>query len=435
MKTTEMTTTRGRDQFYPTPPSIAGKMLAGLNLRYIQSILEPSAGKGDLIDAIGRANLDLHYSHRDIDVDFCEIDPYLRQICKYNFSDEKKHELYEQYEPLQRKSFSSLTYSQQQEYKRLKREIDLIRDTKVHCVHDDFFSYRTYKRYDLILMNPPFAHGDQHLLRAIDMQQRQGGSIVCLLNAETIRNPCTASRVQLAAKLKEVNADIQFVEDAFSDDAERKADVDVAIIRIHISQPDPDESDIWKRMKKAVEEDEIPDAELHALITGDYIEMSKEMGIDMSHKSVRYPPDCIEAHNRVMKQHESVKNELDDKRFKENVEAIYEAIGNADFQKDGLCVVLPQSRTDFIMEGNALNHCVGSVSRYFENHMKGRQMIFFIRKVAKPDKPYFTMEADMTSRSILQLYGFGDSSAPSEVRKFAEQFVKAIGKGRMQVAV
>lgn len=273
MKTTEMTTTRGKDQFYPTPPSIAEKMLAGLDMMYVRSVLEPSAGKGDLIDAIGRKNLAMYQYDRAIEVDFCEIDPYLRQICKYNFSDEKKHEIYEQYEPLQRRSFSALSESEKREHRRLDRELDLFRKTKVYCVHDDFLTYRTYKHYDLILMNPPFANGDEHLLRAIKMQERQGGSVICLLNAETVRNPYTGIRIQLAAKLKEYDAKIEYVENAFSD-AERKADVDVAIIRVHIPQPPPDESDIWKRMKKAVEEDGIPDPELHALITGDYIEQA-----------------------------------------------------------------------------------------------------------------------------------------------------------------
>lgn len=273
MKTTEMTTTRGKDQFYPTPPSIAEKMLAGLDMMYVRSVLEPSAGKGDLIDAIGRKNLAMYQYDRAIEVDFCEIDPYLRQICKYNFSDEKKHEIYEQYEPLQRRSFSALSESEKREHRRLDRELDLFRKTKVYCVHDDFLTYRTYKHYDLILMNPPFANGDEHLLRAIKMQERQGGSVICLLNAETVRNPYTGIRIQLAAKLKEYDAKIEYVENAFSD-AERKADVDVAIIRVHIPQPPPDESDIWKRMKKAVEEDDIPDPELHALITGDYIEQA-----------------------------------------------------------------------------------------------------------------------------------------------------------------
>lgn len=273
MKTTEMTTTRGKDQFYPTPPSIADKMLAGLDMRCIKTVLEPSAGKGDLIDAVARKNLICGYD-RTLDVDFCEIDPYLRQICKYNFSAEKKAEICEEWRPLQQKSFSSLTESEKQKYRRLDNHLDLFRKTAVHCVNDDFLTFRTYKRYDLILMNPPFAEGDLHLLRAIEMQQRQGGTIICLLNAETIRNPYTATRAQLAAKLKELSAEIQFVENAFSTDAERKADVDVAIIRIHIKAPPPDESDIWERIKKAVASDEIPDPELKALITGDYIEQA-----------------------------------------------------------------------------------------------------------------------------------------------------------------
>ena len=273
MKPNEMTTTRGKDQFYPTPRHLADKMLTGLDMRFIRSVLEPSAGKGDLITAIGWKNLALYEYDRPIEVDFCEIDPYLRQICKYNFSAEKKAEILEQFSPLQRRSYSSLSESEKREHRRLDRELDLFRKTKVCCVHDDFLTFRTYKHYDLILMNPPFADGDQHLLRAIEMQERQGGSIICLLNAETIRNPYTNSRMQLAAKLKDLDAKIEYVDDAFST-AERNADVDVAIIRIHIEAPPPDESDIWERMKNAVEADNISDPELKALITGDYIEQA-----------------------------------------------------------------------------------------------------------------------------------------------------------------
>ena len=115
IKTTEMTTTRGRDQFYPTPPSVAGKMLAGLDTRYIKSVLEPSAGKGNLIDALARANHDFQY-HSGLEVDFCEIDPYLRQICKYNFSKSKELEIYEQFKPLQSRSYCSLSEEEKKEY-------------------------------------------------------------------------------------------------------------------------------------------------------------------------------------------------------------------------------------------------------------------------------------------------------------------------------
>ena len=276
MQTTEMTTTRGKDQFYPTPPSVAREMLKGLDFSYIHSVLEPSAGKGNLIDAAVRA----HYSRNpyrgySLDVDVCEIDPYLRQICKYNFSKEKRDEIRERYAPLDRMSYSNRTERQNEELKRLRHELDVLDHADVHIVHDDFLTYRTYKHYDLILMNPPFSDGDQHLLRAIEMQKR-GGSIICLLNAETIRKPYTSTRQLLARQLADLNADIQFVEDAFSSDAERKADVDVAIIRIHI-EPRVEKSDIWERMKKAVAEENIPDVELHALVTGDYIEQAIQL--------------------------------------------------------------------------------------------------------------------------------------------------------------
>ena len=273
IKPTDMTTTQGRDQFYPTPRPLAEKMLAGLDMDHVQSVLEPSAGKGDLIDAIARKNAVWRYHGRKLDVDFCEIDPYLRQICKYNFSEEKEEEIRGEYSPIDRMCASDRTEAQKGEYKRLRFELDVLNNIDVHCVNDDFLTYRTFKHYQLILMNPPFANGADHLLRAIDMQEKRGGSIICLLNAETIRNPYTENRLRLVSKLKQHNAEIEYVKDAFTE-SERRTGVDVAIVRIHIPPPPPDDSDIWQRMKKAVDEESVPDPELHALITGDYIEQA-----------------------------------------------------------------------------------------------------------------------------------------------------------------
>ena len=110
--------------------------------------------------------------------------------------------------------------------------------------------------------------------KAIELQER-GGAIVCLLNAETLRNPYTAARQLLAKKLQQYEAQIEFVDDAFRD-AERKARVDVAIVRVHIPTV-KDESDIWERMKKAEAERAMPDPELEALVSGDYIEQAIQL--------------------------------------------------------------------------------------------------------------------------------------------------------------
>ena len=43
--------------FYPTPYNLIEKMLSTVNFYMIKSILEPSAGKGDIVDAIRKRRL------------------------------------------------------------------------------------------------------------------------------------------------------------------------------------------------------------------------------------------------------------------------------------------------------------------------------------------------------------------------------------------
>lgn len=273
MNITNLTVTQGEDQFYPTPPSVARKMLEGIKWDQIETILEPSAGKGDLILAAAEAHYDhSRYDRRNLDVDAVEIDPNLRAICKYNFSKEKKDEYFVPYRKLDNMAYQSRTPEQNAEMERLKRKYDILNRVNLHMVHDDFLTYSTYKKYDLILMNPPFVNGDKHLLRALEMQ-KNGGSIVCLLNAETIRNPHSFSRRYLVQKLEELNADIEFVEDAFSTDAERKARVDVAIIKAYIPPAEYD-STFFERMKKAVDEEYTPDEEITALVPSGTIDQA-----------------------------------------------------------------------------------------------------------------------------------------------------------------
>jgi hypothetical protein len=82
-------------------------------------------------------------------------------------------------------------------------------------------------------MNPPFDHGDLHLLKAIDIMY--SGEIICLLNAETIRNPYTNSRRELAKRLADLNAEIEYIEEAFLE-AERETAVEVALVYIKIER-------------------------------------------------------------------------------------------------------------------------------------------------------------------------------------------------------
>lgn len=172
----------GNDDFYPTPKELAAKMIAKIK-DYPIDILEPSAGKGDLINAIKE-----HYQYHFMRIAAMEIDPTLQATLH-------------------------------------GKDIKLI-DT-------DFLSYSGPDKFDLIIANPPFNEGDKHLLKAIDVLYR--GQIIFLLNAETLRNPCTRTRQELIKKLNELNAEIEYIQGAFLS-AERPTGVEIALISIIVEK-------------------------------------------------------------------------------------------------------------------------------------------------------------------------------------------------------
>ena len=47
-------TAESRSGFYPTPPALCEALLEGIEWEKIESVLEPSAGKGDLIWAVAK---------------------------------------------------------------------------------------------------------------------------------------------------------------------------------------------------------------------------------------------------------------------------------------------------------------------------------------------------------------------------------------------
>ncbi len=179
------------EEFFPTPWRVAMEMLSNITIASDASILEPSAGKGDLADFI---KAKFYKKHRrwqvedGMDFDLLEIDSELRLILK---------------------------------------------GKGYRVVGFDFLRFDTFKRYDLIFMNPPFSNGDAHLMKALDLL-KPGGTCICVLNAETIDNPYSNLRKALLTKLEAWNADTACrIEKAFQGKGvQREADVTIAIVRV-----------------------------------------------------------------------------------------------------------------------------------------------------------------------------------------------------------
>jgi hypothetical protein len=172
------------DQFYPTPKSLVDKMVAPWakefrEHRYLSGknlFLEPEAGKGDIVD-------------------------YLIEAYNVKASD-----------------FSCIE---------LNEELCMILHEKGYRVIDhDFLQYDGKQWFNFIIMNPPFKAGAEHLLKAWDILQE--GKIVCVLNAETIRNPNIYDRSRLL-ELIAAHGRYEYVQDAFKD-AQHTSNVEVAIV-------------------------------------------------------------------------------------------------------------------------------------------------------------------------------------------------------------
>lgn len=213
-------------EFYPTPATVIRKMLDGVKFDNISTVLEPSAGKGDIVAAVVEKFKYNSYSRgrENYDIDTIEIDANLRHILK---------------------------------------------GKGYRIIHDDFLTLETMKSYDLIVLNPPFSTGDKHLLKALEMQQH-GGQVVCLLNAETLKNPYTNTRKDLARKLDEYNAKIEFIDGAFAA-AERQTDVEIALVNIKIPEA-PKSSVILAGLKREECHDQEPHPAANQVTHADFFQ-------------------------------------------------------------------------------------------------------------------------------------------------------------------
>lgn len=167
-------------QFYPTPPALARKVWSMFDDAQIKRVLEPSAGRGDLLAPLSELD---GYRWRVIPVDVIELN------------------------------------------------IDhhpLLREKGYRVVDTDFLKFRSPVGYSHIVLNPPFHAGVDHALHAWDILR--DGQIVAILNAETVDNPYTEKRRHLV-RLIEQHGCVEYVEAAFQDpDTLRKTDVRVALV-------------------------------------------------------------------------------------------------------------------------------------------------------------------------------------------------------------
>jgi hypothetical protein len=164
-------------QYYPTPEALAKRAWSMFKHKIIR-VLEPSAGEGHL----AAAN-DYNSRWRQLPIDVIEID-----LTKHA----------------------------------------RLREQGFNIVGVDFLEFQNGAIYSSFLLNPPFAQGVEHVLKAWNIAYE--AEIVAIINAESIRNPYTKERKHLV-DLIEKHGTVEYVIEAFAgDDAERKTEVEIALV-------------------------------------------------------------------------------------------------------------------------------------------------------------------------------------------------------------
>lgn len=140
-------------------------MVSFVDVKRVKTILEPSAGKGDLAETAVHGLAKRGKKGRYIDTSYFDVDCIEKDVNLAN----------------------------------------ILRGKDLRVVHDDFFTFHTHKKYDLIIMNPPFANAEFHILKALSIIERTGGQLVALCNANTIKHKATKEVDFLRRKIKELS--------------------------------------------------------------------------------------------------------------------------------------------------------------------------------------------------------------------------------------
>jgi hypothetical protein len=174
--------------FFPTPSQLIEKMLNEYKTKPLpKNILEPSAGKGDIIDYINKIQ---NKRQQQSNIYAFEFVPELQTILKQ----------------------------------------------KDNCklLGNDFLKYNNTNpklTFDLIIMNPPFDRGAEHTLHAWEMLNN-GGKIIALLNKHTYCNPYNSHRLKLKTLIDQYGTVENLGRCFTSTTSERPANVEVVMVTI-----------------------------------------------------------------------------------------------------------------------------------------------------------------------------------------------------------
>ena len=138
-----------------------------------------------------------------------------------------------------------------------------------------------------------------------------------------------------------------------------------------------------------------------------------------------WPPNLHRVHERLSRMMALEVNASDNLKYERGFRKVYEKYKTLEWTDGEFCILLPKCNGDLIMEGKKLQHCVGG---YGSDHVKEKDVIFFVRRWRRPERSYYTLDIDMLKGAKQrQLHGYknerrGEWKIPQKVLDFVERW-------------
>ena len=168
----------------------------------------------------------------------------------------------------------------------------------------------------------------------------------------------------------------------------------------------------------------------------DYWNACVNLGYDMRDTKNSMPNDFWRMHDIRTAEYESYKAKMNRKAAAELNKKIKATALRFmfDFTNEKYTIMLPQTKNDFVLEGEALNHCVGRMG-YDKKMADGKIIIAFVRRVENPKEHYVTVEYDLNTKGIMQMHGINNCVPSADTREFVEMWARKVKEVQKSEAI
>lgn len=134
----------------------------------------------------------------------------------------------------------------------------------------------------------------------------------------------------------------------------------------------------------------------------DYLNMAKQLDLDLTVRTVAMPRDLKERHDAAAETVRVTANAEEMKRYKTRRRKLEKKYS---FSLGDYCIRVPNSSAEIVLEGKTLHHCVGG---YAARHISGATTILFLRKKRTPARSFLTVEVyeEGGRVKIRQIHGY-----------------------------